>query len=134
MSPLSQLLFSSNSLQINKKLQKSYQTERNKEQNKLQSNQPFSMLIDKWTNFEQHSFLTASVSYVTGRTINTSYWLTMSSPDTVDELQQHLVGLNLELCSAVVVNFDIGEELALQEFLTINGLRLYEFTLIPFLQ
>lgn len=85
------------------------------------------MLIDRWTNFEQNSYLTASVSYVTNqRAIKTAYWLTMSSPNTVDELQQHLVGLNMELCSAVVVNFDVGEELALQEFLTINGLRLNE--------
>lgn len=126
---LSQLLLisNSNSIQINKKIQKSYETEKNKVKNKPQSNRPFAMLIDKWTNFEQHSYLTASLSYiVNSRTIKTAYWLTMSSPNTVDELQQHLVGLNMEFCSAVVVNFDIGEELALQEFLTINGLRHYD--------
>lgn len=82
------------------------------------------MLIDKWTNFEQNSYLTAYVAYVTKqRTIKTAYWLTITSPNTVDELQQHLIGLNMKLCSAVVVNFDVGDELALQEFLTINGLR-----------
>lgn len=109
-------------------MQECYHTEKNKSKNVIRSaiqNQSFSLLIDKWKNFEHNSFLTVSVSYATNKqTIKTAYWLTMSSPNTVDELQQHLVELNVKLCAAVVVNFDICEEMALQEFITINGLTL----------
>lgn len=81
---------------------------------KLQS---FSLGMDKWINFENHTFITFILYYVTSKpSVQGHQLFTVDASDAVD-WNEHFTSLDLKMCTAAVVNFNIDEDEILKDFL-----------------